>query len=71
MNWRIATNWLVAQVQVIVIFVVCHAYASDTSKQNRDNYLRRGLGMADSWMRAEESGEKYFNLRLHWEKGYR
>jgi hypothetical protein len=67
-----ATNWVVAQIHVIAIFAACRAaFAEESSEPTRGkSHLRRGLGMADSWLRSDDE-EKYFNLRLYWEKGYR
>ena len=70
MYWKNAIKWLVAQINLSIILSACYVLAEDSGTRE-NGYLRRGLGMADSWFRSEESGDKYFNLRLHWEKGYR
>lgn len=71
MYWKNAIKWLVAQIHVVIIFAACNVLADSPEATREKSYLRRGLGMAESWLKAEESGDKYFNLRLHWEKGYR
>lgn len=64
-----AVRWIVAQIHIIAMF------AADSPETTRYNgYLRRDLSMAESWFawwRGEDSGNKYFNLRMYWQKGYK
>jgi hypothetical protein len=71
----------------MVIVAACRVIATDSSEPTREiRYLPRGLrglGMADSWFNTKQetpedkllpqssSSGGYFNLRLHWEKGYK
>ena len=64
MYWKNAFRWIVAQIHIIALF------AAD-SPEHYNGYLRRGLSKAESWLRGDDSGNKYFNLRMYWQKGYK